>query len=117
MFVEELRLLNQFPVDIILEVADSTATPTIGGADNTVYFTCEQFAARLCFPIPSLVKEFLYFTRAPPALIHPNVFKILMGYSMLNLLYQLDISMVEICFIYTLKRGVGDRLSMSTHSP
>ena len=40
-----------------------------------------------------------------------------MGCSVLNLLYQLDISLVEICFIYTLKLGVGGHLSMSAHSP
>ena len=40
-----------------------------------------------------------------------------MGCSMLNLLYQLDISLVEICFIYTLTLGVRGRLSMSAHSP
>ena len=36
---------------------------------------------------------------------------------MLNLLYQLDISLVDICFIYTLKVGVRGHLSMSAHSP
>ena len=36
---------------------------------------------------------------------------------MLNFLYQLDISLVEICFIYTFKLGIGGRLSMSAHSP
>ena len=36
---------------------------------------------------------------------------------MLNFLYQLDISLVEICFIYTLKLGIRGRLSMSAHSP
>ena len=36
---------------------------------------------------------------------------------MLNFLYQLDISLVEICFVYTLKLGTGDRLSMSALSP
>ena len=36
---------------------------------------------------------------------------------MLNLLYQLDISLVEICFIYTLKLRVRGLLSMSAHSP
>ena len=36
---------------------------------------------------------------------------------MLNVLYQLDISLVEICFIYTLKIGIGGHLSMSAHSP
>ena len=40
-----------------------------------------------------------------------------MGYSVLNSLYQLDISLVEICFIYTLKLGIRGRLSMSAHSP
>ena len=39
-----------------------------------------------------------------------------MGYSVLNFLYQLDISLVEICFIYTLKLGTGGRLFMSAHS-
>ena len=71
----------------------------------------------LHFPILSLVKQFLYFTQAPPTLIHPNVFRILMGCSVLNLLYQLDISLVEICFIYTLKLGTRGCLSMSVHNP
>ena len=65
----------------------------------------------------SLVKQFLHVTRAPPALVHPNVFMILMGCSVLNFLYQLDISLAEICFVYTLKLGTGGRLSMSAHSP
>ena len=50
-------------------------------------------------------------------LIHPIVFQILMGCSVLNFLYRLDISLVEICFIYTLKLGAGGWLSMSAHSP
>ena len=36
---------------------------------------------------------------------------------MLNFLYQLDISLVEICFVYTLKLGTRGRLSMLAHSP
>ena len=40
-----------------------------------------------------------------------------MGCSVLNSLYQLDISLVEICFIYTLKLGTEGHLSMSAHSP
>ena len=43
----------------------------------------------------------------PLVLIHPNVFWTLMGCSVLNFLYQLDISLVEICFIYTWKLGTG----------
>ena len=40
-----------------------------------------------------------------------------MGCSVLNFLYQLDILLAEICFVYTLKLGTGGRLSMSAHSP
>ena len=40
-----------------------------------------------------------------------------MGYSVLNFLYKLDISLVEISFIYSLKLGTGGQLSMSAHSP
>ena len=94
MSVEELRSFNQVPANIRLEVADRLDAPTIGGADNVVYFTNEKFFAGLVFPIPSLVKQFLHFTRAPPVLVHPNVFHILMGCSVLNLLYSLDISLV-----------------------
>ena len=36
---------------------------------------------------------------------------------MLNLLDKLDISLVEICFVYTLKLRTGGRLSMSAHNP
>ena len=63
------------------------------------------------------MKQFLHVTRAPPLLIHPNGFLILMGCSMLKFLYQLDISLAEICFVYTLKLGTGGWLSMLAHSP
>ena len=106
-FLEELRSFSQVLADIRPEVADGLATPTIEGADIIVYFTSEQFTAGLRFPIMSLVKQFLHFTKAPPVLVYLNVFWILMGCSVLNLPYQLDISLVEICFIYTLKLGVG----------
>ena len=65
----------------------------------------------------SLVKQFLHVSQVPPALIHPNVIQILMGCSVLNLLYRLDISSVEICFVYTLKLGTGGKLSMPAHNP
>ena len=107
MYVEELRSFSQVPDVISLELSDGPAFSTIEQVDNVVYFTREQFAAGLCFPVSSLVKKFLHVTRAPPALIHPNDFRILMGCSVLNFLYQLDISLVEICLVYTLKIGTG----------
>ena len=40
-----------------------------------------------------------------------------MGCNVLNCLYQLDISLVEICFVYTLKLGIGGRLFMFPYNP
>ena len=113
MSAKELKLYSQIPVEIGLETLDGANTST----NNVVYFTREQFTIGLLLPVPSLVKQFLHFTRAPPALIHPNAFRILMGCNVLNSLYQLDISLVEICFIYTLKLRTGGRLSMLAHCP
>ena len=117
MFIEELRSFCQVPVDISLKLSDGAVVSTVGGVDHVVYFTWEQFVVGLRFPILSLVKQFLHFTRAPHVLIHPNVFRILMGCSVLNFLYQWDISLVELCFIYTLNLGIGGRLFMSAHRP
>ena len=117
MYAEELRLYSQILPKISLEMLDDVATSTFREVDNAVYFTREQFPAGLHLPVPSLVKQFLHFTRAPPTLVHPNTFHILMGCSVLNSLYQLDISWVEICFNYTLKLGIGGCLSMSAYSP
>ena len=40
-----------------------------------------------------------------------------MDCSVLNFLYQLDIFLVDIFFVYTLKLETRGRLSMSAHSP
>ena len=112
MSIEELRLYSHVPAEISLEILNDPVSLTIGEVDNAIYLTREQFAAGLHFPIPSLVKQFLHFTWAPPALVHLNVFRIVMSCSVLNSLYQLGISLVEIYFIYTLKLGIRDCLSM-----
>ena len=91
--MEELKSYCQILDSISLELSDGPAASTVGEVDSAVYFTREQFAARLRFPISSLVKQFLHVSRAPPKLIHLNAIQILMGYSVLNLLYLLDISL------------------------
>ena len=117
MSMEELRSFWQVLDVISIEMLDGHACFTIGQADNAVYFTREQFATVLCILMSLLVKQFLHVTWAPPVLVHPNVIWILMGCNVLNILYRLDILLVEICFIYTLKLGTRGRLSMSVHSP
>ena len=111
--MEELRSLCQIPDNISLELSDCLAISTIGEVDSVVYFNQEKFVAGLCFLVSSFVKQFLHVSRPPPTLVHPNAIRILMGCSVLNLLYWLDISLVEICFVYMLKLGIGGRLSMS----
>ena len=115
--MEELRSYCQIPNNIDFELSNGPTESTLNEEDSVVYFTQEQLAAGLRFPISSLVKQFLHFSRAPLALIHSNVIRILTGCNVLNLLYQLDSSLVEVCFIYTLKLGHGGQLSMSAQSP
>ena len=102
MSVEEMRLYSQISVEISLEKSDGATTLTFGEADNVIYFTREPF---------------LHFHWAPPTIIHLNVFWILMGCIVLNSFYHMDILLVEIYFIYTLKLGTRDRRFMSSHSP
>ena len=111
--MEELRSYCQIPNNIDSRLSDGPAESTIGKEDGAVYFTKEQLAAGLRFLVSSLVKQFLHFSGASPALIHPNVIQILTRCSVLNLLYQLDILLVEAFFIYTLKLGHGGQLSLS----
>ena len=105
--MEELRSYCQILDNIDIEFPDGPAESTVGKEDD------EQLAAGLRFPVSSLIKQFLHFFGVPPALVHPNVIWILTGFSVLNLLYQLDISLVEVYFIYTLKLAHGGRLFLS----
>ena len=101
--MEELKAYCGISYDIDVTLSEGLAENTVGEDFNAVFFTREQLAARLLFPVPSLVNQFLHFTKAPPALVHPNVIRILTGCCVLNLLYQLDLSLVEVCFAYTLR--------------
>ena len=84
--MEELRVYCEIPNDIDIVLYEGPTKNTVGEENNVVYFTREQLAVGLRSPVPSLVKQFLLFTRAPPALIHPNVIRILAGCCVLNLL-------------------------------
>ena len=71
--MEELRSYYQIPNTIDFELSDGLTESTINEEDSVMYFTWEQLGVGLCFPISSLVKQFLQFSKAPHALIHPNV--------------------------------------------
>ena len=115
--MEELKVYCEVPDNIDLRLMERADDSTLGGELNGVFFTLDHLATRLHFPVPAIVKQILHFTRAPPALIHPNVICILIGSCMLNHLYQLDLLLAEIFIIYFLSVGPGGRMSMSILSP
>ena len=111
--MEELRTYCDIPDDIDLKLMDKEDESTLGREHNAVFFTREQLTTGLRFPVPTFVKGFLHFTKAPSALVHSNIIWILTECSVLNFLYQLDLSLVEICFAYSLILRRGGLMSMS----
>ena len=107
----------EVPDNIDLQLMERANDSTLGGEHNGVFFTREHLAVGLRFLVQAIVKQFLHFTRAPPALIHPNVIRILIGSCVLNHLYRLDLSLVEIFIIYFLSIRPGGRMSMLVLSP
>ena len=115
--MKELKAYCEVPDNIDLKLMDKADESTLDGEHNGVFFTREHLAAELRFLVPTTVKQFLHFTQAPPALVHPNIIRILIDFCILNHLYQLDLSLVELCIIYFLRIGQGGRMSMSVLSP
>ena len=51
------------PNGVSVHLVDEEAMSTEKSVDKAIYFTKEQFNARLRFSLPSLFKEFLHVTR------------------------------------------------------
>ena len=115
--MEELMRYYEVPDNIDFWLVDRLNESTLSGEHNGVFFTREHLIVGLRFPVPAIVKHIFHFTQAPPALIHPNVICILIDSCMLNHLYQLDLTLVELFIIYFLNVGSGGRMSMSVLSP
>ena len=60
--MEELRSYCQIPDNIHFELPNGPTESTIGDRDNAIYFTREQLATGLRFPISFLVKRFPHFS-------------------------------------------------------
>lgn len=85
--------------------------------DNSICFTKEQFNAGLRLPLTSLFKQFLHYTKIPPALIHPNVVWVLMGCSILDMLFSLGLSLLEVLFVYSIKKAKNDSFNLAASIP
>ena len=84
---------------------------------NATVFSNEQFNVGLRFPLPSLFKKFLHFAKILLVFLHLNALMVLTGCSNLNMLYHLDLSLLEVLFIYTIKMNGKEIFSLSTHIP
>ncbi|KAL6314071.1 hypothetical protein AAG906_011806 [Vitis piasezkii] len=113
-FRERFCIPNGIHIELVNEVA---ALPTEKGEENVILFSKEQFNAGLRLPLPALFKEFLHFSQIPPMLIHPNTVRVLMGCSVINMLYNLDLTLLEVFFVYSLKKAKTDIFSLSARLP
>ena len=115
---KEFRERFCIPNSVAIELLNGRVlVPTDKSEERTIIFSKEQFNAGLRFPLPALFKEFLHFTQIPPVFIHPNIVWVLMGCSILNMLYDLDLTLLEVFFVYSLKKVKNDIFSMSAHLP
>ena len=115
--VREFREHFCIPNGVFVELMDGEVVTTEKSEDNAIFFTKEQFNVGLRFPLPSLFKEFLHFTQIPPAYIHPNMVQVLMGCSILSILFNLDLSLLEVLFIYSIKKLKNDIHSFVAYLP
>ena len=109
--VKEFRERFCIPNGVSVELTDGEAVSTETGDDHAIYFSKEQFNTGLRFPLSSLFKEFLHFTQIPPTYIHLNMVRVLMGCNILSLLFNLDLSLLEVLFIYSIKKVKSDIFS------
>ena len=100
---------------IVIRLMNGGPVSTEEESFNAIVFSKEQYNVELCFPLPSLFKQFLHFTKIPLAFLHLNAVRILMGYNILNMLYHLDLSLLEVLFVYTVKMSKKEFFSLSAH--
>ena len=114
-FRDRFCIPNGVIVEFLNEGEDVVSTEKAEG--RAITFSKEHFNAGLRFPLPALFKEFLHFSQIPPAFIHPNIVRVLMGCNIINMLFNLDLTLLEVLFVYSLKKEKNDIFSMSAHLP
>lgn len=96
---------------------DDEPVPTKKKSHNAIFFNKKQCNVRFRLPFPSLFKQFLHYTKIPSSFIHPNAVKVLMGCSILDFFFHLDLSLLEIHFIYTIKMSRKGIFNLSAQIP
>lgn len=125
LLTKQIELLNErefrerfsIPNGVSVQLVEGGTSSTKKAGDNAMYFTKEQFNVGLHLPLPSLFKQFLHYTRISLALLDLNVILVLMGCNTLDMLFHLDLSLLEVLFVYTIKKGKNDIFNLSASIP
>lgn len=78
-----------------------------------IFLSRKQFWVGSQLLLPSLVRQFLYHIEMYPMHMHLNTMHVLMGCTVLNRLYTLEFSVLEVLFMYIVPLGVAGRFSLS----
>lgn len=106
-----------FSNDTSVQLVEGGVVTIENAEDNAMYFTKEQFNSGLRFPLLSIFKQFFHYTKIPPVFLHPNVVQVLMGCNILDMLFHLDLSLLEVLFVYTIKKGKNDIFNLFSKIP
>lgn len=98
------------PNGLAIRLMDGGPMPTEKELFNVIVFSKEQFNVRFHKPLPSLFRQFLHFMKIPPFFLHPNTVRVLMGCSILDILFRLDLSLLKVFFIYTVNDYYSKRI-------
>lgn len=105
------------PNGVSIELVEKDPTPTEKVGHNTNFFSKEQFNARLRFSLSFIFKQFLHYTQIPLTYIYPNIIMVLIECNILNMLFHMNLFLLEVLFIYTIKQDKKDIFSMFAHIP
>ena len=112
--INEFRRDFNIPNNVDIQLlCNTTPLPTDTHKKNSMCFTRKQLHVGLRLPLPSLVREFLHYTQILSSFIHSNSIWILMGCFILNQLFNLELSLLEILFIYTIKLNKWEKFLIS----
>lgn len=114
---QEFRACFHIPDRIFIHLVDDETPSSEKQSHNATYFNKEQFTAGLHLPLPYLFKQFLHFIQISLTLHHPNAIRVLMECSVMDKLFQLDLFLLEVLFVYIVNMSQKERFSLATHIP
>ncbi|RVW96410.1 hypothetical protein CK203_029660 [Vitis vinifera] len=95
--VKEFRDRFCIPNGVTVEFLDEEeVVSTEKAKGRAITFSKKQFNAGAPVPSSGIVQGISSFSQIPPAFIHPNIVRVLMGCNIINMLFNLDLSLLEL---------------------